>query len=757
MADQQPGARNDMAADGQPGARNDMAADGQPGARNDMAADQQPAADNVGAGQGSGAGGAGQQAVGDDAAVATELKPVRDPAVIPALETRLAPKPATASVVAAWWAVLGTAAVAAGFGVWQSVVNSPQLIVIRQPGALFQAGYWLATQGSLPIPTQLPAFGGAHPGLAFGSAGFTAQHAGLVPHFMPGLPIILAGGIWVHGIPAAALLSPVLGALAILTFGGLAGRLAGLAWAPPAALVLALALPELYTSRSAFGEPLLQVLLFGGLCLVIDSLTVYPGGRGYLASLARGRPPRMVRWPSWLSPATGAALLGGLALGLTPAVTVGSLWGLVAVIPFLGVLVAGRTPQALPLAVGLVAGSGYSLAAGYVLAPVNLPTPGNAMRVPVLIAACLALATIGAVVIARLSSARDLARSLLWLRPQRWVPELGAVVVAAVLIGFAIRPYVQTARWSPGPATMAYVAAVQRLLGLPVQPNRSYAEATLYWVIWYIGVPTLLLGGAGLALLTRRCLRALLTWRDEGGLARIWALPLAVIGWEIVSVLWEPRTLPDQPWASRQLVPVVLPGLILCAIWVAAWLDERARERGASLVAVSAAAACFVVALTVPTAFTTFGVGLANTTAQQSALPAASGLAVKKTNAGEITAVRGLCATLGTGNSVVILDRVAADEFAQVIRGMCGQPVGVMDKASVSQVQAVLRGVTARGRRPVLLASRPAELTSYTPVPRKAFGLNTTQDAHLLTQPPTQTWQISYGLWISEPSGSTGA
>ena len=41
----------------------------------------------------------------------------------------------------------------------------------------------------------------------------------------------------------AELVSPVIGALAVLTFGGLAGRLAGPQWAPPAALVLAVTLP----------------------------------------------------------------------------------------------------------------------------------------------------------------------------------------------------------------------------------------------------------------------------------------------------------------------------------------------------------------------------------------------------------------------------------------------------------------------------------------------------------------------------------
>ncbi len=47
-----------------------------------------------------------------------------------------------------------------------------------------------------------------------------------------------AGGWWIHGMPTAVLVSPVLGALAVLTFGGLAGRLVGPQWAPPAALVL---------------------------------------------------------------------------------------------------------------------------------------------------------------------------------------------------------------------------------------------------------------------------------------------------------------------------------------------------------------------------------------------------------------------------------------------------------------------------------------------------------------------------------------
>jgi hypothetical protein len=83
--------------------------------------------------------------------------------------------------------------------------------------------------------------------------------------------MLLSGGFWLHGISGAALVSPVLGALAVLLRRPVALTARS---GPGRALVLAITLPEVYTSRSAFAEPVLQILLFGGLCLLIDSLTL---------------------------------------------------------------------------------------------------------------------------------------------------------------------------------------------------------------------------------------------------------------------------------------------------------------------------------------------------------------------------------------------------------------------------------------------------------------------------------------------------
>jgi hypothetical protein len=286
-----------------------------------------------------------------------------------------------------------------------------------------------------------------------------------------------------------------------------------------------------------------------------------------------------------------------------------------------------------------------------------------------------------------------------------------------------------------------------------VNPHRRYAEDSLYWVIWYLGAPALVLGVAGLAMLTRRCLRALLTWRDPTQVARVWALPLLIIGWGTVAVLWRPSTTPDQPWASRQLVPVLIPGLIIAAIWVCAWLAARARERGAGPVAVTVVVACFVAALAVPPIATLFGIG-ARPASSPALRLARGGLALLRTSAGQAAAVAQLCSALPQDSSVLLLDQRSAREFTQVIRGMCGLPAAVIAGAPASQVNAVVSEITVGGRRAVLLATSQAELARYRPAPREVLALATVQDAHVLTQPPASGWPVRYELWMSGPGAS---
>jgi hypothetical protein len=442
--------------------------------------------------------------------------------------------------------------------------------------------------------------------------------------------------------------------------------------------------------------------------------------------------------------------LGGLALGLCCVVRFDGLLDVLPAIPFIGILLVRRSKTAVPFCIGLAIGAVYGLVDAYVLARPFVDSLQPMPELIGLLAAWLIALTLAAVELLRLPGLRQGARALLAKPPVRWLPEVGGALVVAALIGLAIRPYLQTVRGPVDRAAAYYVASLQRLEHLPVDPGRLYAEDTLYWVIWYVGLPAVLLGGFGLALLVRRCLRALVAWKDPTGTARIWALPLAVICWGSAAVLWQPQTLPDQPWASRRLVPLVLPGLILCSIWASAWLRGRARSRGAGRIAAALVAACCVGALLVPTIATTFGLGLTHSGSNGALRLSANGLAPKRTGQGQAAAVDGLCMALGPSATVVIVDGVVAARFTQVIRGMCGVPVAWITVATAGNLPAVLTGIERAGRRPVLLGSRPSQLTAYgTPV--RALNLFTLQDPHTLTQPPTTPWPAHYVIWMTTP------
>ena len=51
----------------------------------------------------------------------------------------------------------------------------------------------------------------------------------------------------------------------------------------------------------------------------------------------------------------------------------------------------------------------------------------------------------------------------------------------------------QTVRSPTTKATEQFIAGYQRSNHLPVDPTRTYAEQSLHWVFWYIGVPVVIL------------------------------------------------------------------------------------------------------------------------------------------------------------------------------------------------------------------------------------------------------------------------
>ncbi|MEV0148167.1 MULTISPECIES: hypothetical protein [unclassified Nonomuraea] len=610
------------------------------------------------------------------------------------------------------WQVAGVAGTALASGVFNAVLHSEQLVVRRDPATYAQYAVWLAGRGSLPIPPQLAAFGGPDPALVFESMGFYEVNGAVVPQFMPGPPLLFAAGQWAGGL----LVTPaVLGALAVLTVAGVAARLVGARWAASAALAFAVCQPVLYASRTTLSEIPSLILLLGGLALLHDTLS--------RAVAAPGAPGR--RWAE--------AAVAGLVFGLAVLVRVDGLRDVLPVLAFAGLLVAMRRsgrPEGVagpPLLAGVAVGAGLGLYAAYELARPYLAYLSRSVQPLLLIcAAVLALTVLGTAVapwVARLPRPQRLAR---------WLPMAGAALTVLVMAGLAARPLFQTVRRVPvtpeDRLTARFIEETQRSNGLPLDGEHLYFEQSLHWVVWYLGVPAVLLATLAAAVLVRRLLR--------DGRPFPWLLPLAVIGWTTVTTLLRPEITPDHPWASRRLVPVVIPGLILLAFWGVRWVRDRPRWRRYGARGPRWVTAAGVALLLVPPVVTSIGT------------------AFSPVERGERAAVAAMCARFPANASVLVVERVTGDRLMQVVRGSCGLPVAEVrrtdgkDTAPADEVRRLTARIRAAGRVPVVLAADPAQVAPYG-TPTQVMGLETRQDERSLTGPPDATWTLRITAWMA--------
>jgi hypothetical protein len=600
-----------------------------------------------------------------------------------------------------WWVIVALIAVAVAFGVDQLIYHSQEIIVFRDPASYIQFGNWIAKHGSLPIPQDMAAFGGNHHSVVYGSAAFYQRGNSIIPQFMAGLPMVLAPAFWLGGVTAASATGALLGACGVLTFGGLVGRLVGPRWAPLGALVLALTLPEMFTTRSTYSEPLTQILFLGGLCLVIDSFTPDGAARRKLAAL------------------------GGLAIGLTLLVRIDGANDMLPLIPYFGLLLLGRQRQAWPLIGGTVVGSLYGVVDGVILSRPYLGTV-KASLIPLLEIGAAIFVVTALVVMWRWD------RGLPRLRTDR-LPNAAAALAFLVTLAFVIRPYVQTVRANIPAHQAATMAMWQRAEGLPVQPHRMYYELSMHWVFWYLGVPAVILATIGAALLARRCLR---------GTAPAWTLPLMCFAWIIVVTLARPSIIPDQPWASRRLVPGVLPGLIVLALWGSSWIVGWLRRQGVGPVFRAGAVVIIGAALVLPAIKTSWGI---------SAQPlGANGLASKATSKGEIPAMNKLCAQIPKDASVVFVSYQLYRNIGQDVRGMCGVPTAASLRSDPAYVKMLIRSIQRVGRRPVVLAVTQNLVAEYGAPTKRVMDLHTQVDPHSLEWAPVDTAKIKVVIWMSE-------
>lgn len=545
------------------------------------------------------------------------------------------------------WSSAGAVLFAAGWLAYNVRYMAQDVYITRDPATYTITGRWLVDHSSVVIHTQPEVFGSPlHGEVASGS--FAVVGTGTLNaqgnHLFPAV-LGFAGSVF--GPRAVFTTNVVIGALALLVLFGLARRLLG---GPTALLVMigfGICMPFVYVSRDNYTEPLTMLFLVGGLGLIHRAFASWRMRDFAIAGLAVGS-AAMVRIDSY------PALAGIVAAAFV----------------FAAIAPPGRRGPALARALVLLAGAGVTALFGW-LDLVDLSQQYyDSLHGTIVTSLTGVLAALVAAV------------PLLWLvwhptvrawlgRPQvRTALARGAVLVlCAVFVALAFRPLWQTTHGTRN----LNIENMQRTSRIAVDGTRTYNEQTVHWLALYVGWPTLVAAVLGYAWMLVRLIRAR---RYE--LAGVLALGLSMSA----LYLWTSQIAPDQPWASRRYVPVVLPLALVAAGFGfrALWRVRRWRIVVRTLV---------VAAL---------GYGLAFTAATTYTMRHVRDEYPQRT---QLTA---LCRGIGSDGAVLMLDEDVIFGYGQSLRSFCNVPtIGLVD-ATPEQIRSVNSSVIAHGRHLFVLA-----------------------------------------------------
>lgn len=467
-----------------------------------------------------------------------------------------APPPATRGHLAA---LTGAVALVAGWVVLSLRFVAEYVVVNRDPGFLTLQALWLVDHPSAPIPV-----GGAQvaaavsAGASAGTEAFGLHDGSLFAQGNTMLPALLATLGWAGGEHAVRAGNLVIGAVALLAVFAVARRFAGPGWALVPTAALALSLPFLVTTRAAYTEPLTVAFLCGGLAFAHGT---WHGG---LPPLARGR-------------RRGAAVLAGALIGAVGTVRIDgavTLAGLAVAVVLVAATPLGRADRRAAVRDGLAALAVAVVMVALGLVDVLRLSPDyvqvHVSQITSLLVASGVLVVLAVVAVLLPGSARVRVAALVHRVP---LGRAAAGVVLLLGVVLASRPLWWQGHANDPQSGVGYaVTVLQAAAGQALDGSRSYDEQSLAWVSWYLGVPAVVLGFAGLAVLAHRAVAR----RDPASV-----LFVAVVGVAAVFPLVRVSITPDQIWAVRRLLPATFPGLLVAGACALAALSRRAGTAGA--------------------------------------------------------------------------------------------------------------------------------------------------------------------------------
>ena len=605
---------------------------------------------------------------------------------------RLGVQDQTVARSAVTWSVLALGLALASLA-GNAYLSAQDIIVIRDPSMYAVTAQWLAEHSSLPIPSASGIFAGAN-GLSDVPLGFQPHVGGQAVdpqgnHLTQALTALVGA---VAGQSALLKANAALGAVALLAFFGLARRFADGGWALVVTLALAVSLPMLHFSRAVFTEPLTLAMVVGGLSML---------------------------WRAQRSRRPLEAAAAGLTLGASALARIDGSVSLL----FLVVLVAlglALAPKAQRLAelrwsVALLGGAAVPSVLGYV--DLKRLAPGYARDLSVqlgLIEKAVTGLAVLSVVLVVLAWRTSLLERVLNLR---WLPRVAAGTVVAYAVLLATRP-LWIERHANLPAFYPSLAALQKALRESVDPSRSYDENTVTWLSWYFGWPALVMATVGLSVLAFRCVRD----RD------LTLLPLLLLVASVGTLYFSKASIfPDQIWAIRRFLPVVVPMLLIAAAYALAlmWARRGVVRLVAGLLGVA------VVALPLVTSLPLAGV---------------------RERVPQLAQVRSVCNLLPANAAVLMADEVAASQYAITLRSYCNVPTIGLVGPTAATLALARQQAASRGRTTWVLATKADQLPLGAGSPTAGTRTVVTKWQELLEGPPSEPHRFTTTLYLGEVS-----
>lgn len=529
------------------------------------------------------------------------------------------------------------------WGAFNVMYTSEHIYTDRDPATYAVTAAWLIEHNELQI--EKPTVFGNDPNLAANSGGFGDDMHDDTLLFAQGnhlLPTLLALGGRIVGDELMLRLNVLAGMIALLAVYAFARLVVRPRWALVAVGTLALTLPMIAFSRDTYTEPLTAAFAFTALTLLWCGQVTRKRAFWLLAGLAAGA-GAMTRIDAYLTVAVFLSV-SLLTLALAPhgrrKFTIGNvslLWLGMAITALIGWLDLTR------------------LSSGY------YASEGAELRL--LFTLLMLIVVIGTIV--TIACWRTTILAHLHLKTAAWRPLVTAAIVLAVCIFLLSRPLWQ----------VSYGVYDNYRFDAP-EVARTYAESTVNWLMWYLGPVFTIIGGLGLAVAAARAVK-----RND----LLLLAPVLLVAGTALLYLTRPSIYPDQIWASRRLLPIIMPGLAVFGAVALEWiykqrLSKRLHTSSHTVVTVLATLAV-IAPLFVSQPFMTF-----------------------RTYVPQLQQLKAACDKL-PDNSAVVWMGDAKWQMVQPTRTYCDVPVaGIRD--GVEDMQAALarvaREASSRGRVPIV-------------------------------------------------------